>query len=74
VLEIERDVRNVSRQSLVAARDLPGGHLIQEDDLSVQRPGTGIPASAMLSIVGRRVGRAILGGQMLTWNSISDAA
>jgi N-acetylneuraminate synthase/N,N'-diacetyllegionaminate synthase len=74
VLEIERDVRNVSRQSLVAARDLPGGHLIQEDDLTTQRPGTGIPASALPSIVGRRIGRAMSRGQMLTWNAISDAA
>jgi N-acetylneuraminate synthase/N,N'-diacetyllegionaminate synthase len=74
VLDIERDVRMVSRQSVVAARDLLPGHVIQEYDLTVQRPGTGIPASALPSIVGRRIGHTIKAGQMLSWQLISDAA
>ena len=74
VLEIERDVRTVSRQSLVAVRDIPPGHTIGENDLTVQRPGTGIPASAMPSVVGRRSGHLIRAGEMLTWRIISDAA
>jgi sialic acid synthase SpsE len=74
VLEIEKDVRTVSRQSIVAARDLEPGHQISEADLTVQRPGTGIPASALPSLVGRTVGRAILSGQLLTWQAINDAA
>jgi N-acetylneuraminate synthase/N,N'-diacetyllegionaminate synthase len=74
VLEIERDVRNVSRQSLVAVRDLPRGHVILEEDLMVQRPGTGIPAAAMPSLIGQPVGQPIRAGQMLTWQIISDAA
>lgn len=74
VLEIERDVRNVSRQSLVAARDLPAGHLIDEQDLIVQRPGSGVPASALPSVVGLRTRSPIKRGQMLTWQIISNAA
>jgi N,N'-diacetyllegionaminate synthase len=74
VLEIERDVRTVSRQSLVAACDLPPGHVIVEGDLRVQRPGTGIPASALPSIIGQRVGHFIKAGQMLSWQLISNAA
>jgi N-acetylneuraminate synthase/N,N'-diacetyllegionaminate synthase len=74
VLEIERDVRTTSRQSLVAARDLPAGHVIQETDLIVQRPGTGIPASALPSIIGQRIGQSIKAGQMLNWQLISHAA
>jgi N,N'-diacetyllegionaminate synthase len=74
ILEIERDVRTVSRQSLVAVRDLVAGHLIQEDDLTVQRPGTGIPASALPSIVGQRIRHFIKAGEMLSWQLISDAA
>ncbi|MGN6627982.1 MAG: N-acetylneuraminate synthase family protein, partial [Tepidisphaeraceae bacterium] len=42
VLDVERDVRNVSRQSLVAVRPLSAGHVITADDLTTQRPGTGI--------------------------------
>ncbi|HEX4054673.1 MAG TPA: N-acetylneuraminate synthase family protein [Tepidisphaeraceae bacterium] len=74
VLDIERDVRSVSRQSLVAARDLHAGHVIRESDLIVQRPGTGIPASAWPSIIGQRTGQFIKAGQMLSWHLISDAA
>ena len=74
VLDIERDVRTVSRQSLVAARDLPAGHRLAEQDLKVQRPGTGIPASALPSIVGRSTSHAIKAGEMLSWQALCDAA
>lgn len=74
VLESEKDVRQLSRQSLVAARDLPAGHCIQAQDLIVQRPGSGIPASAWPSIVGQRTSHAVKAGQMLSWRILSDAA
>jgi len=74
VLDIEREVRTVSLQSLVAARDLPAGHRIAEQDLKVQRPGTGIPASALPSIVGQRTSHAIKAGEMLSWGILSNAA
>jgi N,N'-diacetyllegionaminate synthase len=74
VLEAERDVRTVSRQSLVAARDLPAGHRIAAQDLKVQRPGTGIPASAWPSIIGQRTSHPISAGEMLNWQILSDAA
>ncbi|HWB52579.1 MAG TPA: N-acetylneuraminate synthase family protein, partial [Tepidisphaeraceae bacterium] len=62
VLPIEEEVRSVSRQSIVAARDLADGHIIQEADLIVQRPGTGIPASKIPQIIGRRTKRKISAG------------
>jgi N,N'-diacetyllegionaminate synthase len=74
VLESERDVRQLSRQSLVATRDLPAGHRIAAHDLKVQRPGTGIPASAWPSIIGQRTSHAIKAGDMLSWQILSDAA
>jgi sialic acid synthase SpsE len=74
VLEIEREVRQVSRQSIVALRDLPAGHRIGPLDLQVQRPGTGIPASAWPAIIGRRTSHAIRAGEMLSWQALSDAA
>jgi N,N'-diacetyllegionaminate synthase len=74
VLEIERDVRQVSRQSIVAKRDLAAGHRIGPLDLKVQRPGTGIPASAWPSIIGQRTSHAIKAGEMLSWQILSDAA
>jgi N-acetylneuraminate synthase/N,N'-diacetyllegionaminate synthase len=74
VLEIEKDVRKVSRQSIVARRDLPKGHRLEAHDLTVQRPGTGIPASAWPAILGRKTRGAVRAGAMLSWKSLSDAA
>jgi sialic acid synthase SpsE len=72
VLEVERDVRKVSRQSLVAARALRHGEPVRESDLTVQRPGTGIPASAIEEVIRRRVRLSVPAGTMLTWNMIGD--
>jgi N,N'-diacetyllegionaminate synthase len=70
VLDIECDVRTVSRQSLVAAGDLPGGHCIAETDLRVQRPGTGIPAAEFDTVLGRKTARAIPAGTLLQWDML----
>lgn len=74
VLPLEEDVRNVSRQSLVAARSLEQGAVIGEHDLIVQRPGTGIPAGMIARALGRRVMRPVPAGSLLQWDMLSDAA
>ena len=56
VLAGEEDVRRVSRQSLVAARDMAVGQVVNPADVTVQRPGTGIPAADVARAVGRRDG------------------
>ncbi|MFM7050939.1 MAG: SAF domain-containing protein [Planctomycetota bacterium] len=61
----ERDVRAVSRQSLVAVRDLPAGHVLAAGDLEVKRPGTGICASRLDEMVGRRLARAVAADRVL---------
>ena len=63
--DVERDVRRVSRQSLVAARDLPAGHVVTPGDLWVKRPGTGICASRFEEVVGRRLARAVAADRVL---------
>ena len=57
--DIERDVRTVSRQSLVAVREIPAGAFIAHEDLTVKRPGTGICASRIDEIIGLRAARTI---------------
>ena len=73
VLEAEKDVRRVSRQSLVTARALRHGEQVREADLTVQRPGTGIPASAIDEVLRRRVRLAVPAGTMLTWSMMSES-
>ncbi len=74
VLPIEQDVRTVSRQSLVLRRDLHPGDSIAQDDLIVQRPGTGISAAEFAAAVGRRAIRPLKAGTMLQWDMLTDAA
>lgn len=65
LLAVERDVRAVSRQSLVAARALPAGHVLAAADLEVKRPGTGVAAARFGEIVGRRLARAVEADRVL---------
>ncbi len=65
-LECEKDVRGVSRQSLVAARAIPAGARIDVGSLTTQRPGLGISAECVDDVVGRRARRDIAAGEILT--------
>lgn len=59
VLDPEHDVREVSRQSVVSARDIPRGRQISESDLTIKRPGTGIPPFLLSDTKGRVATRDI---------------
>jgi sialic acid synthase SpsE len=74
VLPIERDVRTVSRQSLVLCRDISQGDRINETDVTVQRPGTGIPAAEITVLVGKRARRPLRAGTLLQWDMLADVA
>ena len=55
VHEIEKDVRQASRQSIVAARRLRAGETMRSEDLTVKRPGSGVAPWRLKQLVGRRV-------------------
>jgi N-acetylneuraminate synthase len=48
-------LRQVFGKSVVAARDLPPGHRLARADLALKKPGSGIPASRVDEIAGRRL-------------------
>jgi N,N'-diacetyllegionaminate synthase len=74
VLDVERDVRHVSRQSLVLTRPLRAGQCVTNADLTVQRPGSGIPAADWSLAVGRRLRIDAAAGTMIDWAMLGDAA
>ena len=77
VLDCERDVRTVSRQSLVMRYDIRAGEIFRREGLTTQRPGTGISALHWESVIGRVARRELRGGEMLTPDAIegwTDAA
>ena len=65
VSNVERDVRRVSRQSVCAVRDLPAGHVLSVEDLTIKRPGTGLPASAMSALIGKQLAKSVEANNLL---------
>jgi N,N'-diacetyllegionaminate synthase len=59
VLDCERDVRHVSRQSLVTTCPLVSGMTITRDDLTIKRPGTGLPPYMLEELIGRTLARDV---------------
>ena len=48
-------LRDMFTKSVVARKNLKAGTLLKADDLSLKKPGTGIPASRLPEIIGRRL-------------------
>ncbi|MCC6320953.1 MAG: N-acetylneuraminate synthase family protein [Phycisphaerales bacterium] len=59
VLDIEQDVRTLSRQSLTTRRALPRGHTITREDLTFKRPGTGLLPFRLDEVLGRKLTRDV---------------
>jgi len=59
VLDCECDVREVARQSVVSMREIAPGETITSEMLTIKRPGTGILAYEIDTVVGRIATRAI---------------
>jgi sialic acid synthase SpsE len=68
---VEDDVRIVSRRSIVAARELPMGHVLSFADLTALRPGSGISPLRIDALVGRRLTKSMMEGEMITTQSVT---
>lgn len=71
VSEEEYKQRENMRRSVIAARDLPIGTVIQESDLYTKRPGTGIAADKLECLIGMRVIHAIEADTVICINDLS---
>ena len=52
-------LRDMFTKSVVARKNLRAGKVLQADDLSLKKPGTGIPASQLPEVIGRRLKRSL---------------
>jgi N-acetylneuraminate synthase/N,N'-diacetyllegionaminate synthase len=59
VADTEREVRAVSRQSITTTRALPRGHRLEPSDLTIKRPGGGLPPATLDVVAGRVLARAV---------------
>jgi len=57
--------KDAYRRSIVAAKEIPAGKVIESDDLDVKRPGTGISPVNLSFIIGKTAQRTIKADQLL---------
>lgn len=65
-------VRQLFTKSIVVQVDLPSGAVLTAECLAVRKPGTGIPADRLSSVIGRRLQRAVAAGEMLSEADLSE--
>lgn len=68
----ELAIRASYLKSIVAARDLPAGRKLKPGDLTLVRPGTGIPPKDMDAVIGRAVRRPLQQGAVLAWDDLES--
>lgn len=69
-LEAEEPARVNARRSLVSAKFIPEGKIIDRDDLTWKRPAHGISPSEITSVVGKKSSVEIKEDEVLKWNMI----
>jgi N,N'-diacetyllegionaminate synthase len=65
VLEVERGLVDAVRRSIAAGRDLPAGHVLEQQDLVWLRPGGGVAPGREWLVVGRTLARSLGAGERI---------
>jgi N,N'-diacetyllegionaminate synthase len=53
------EMRTLFSKSLVASRDLNSGHVVEREDITARKPGSGIPAAKINDYIGRTLSRDV---------------
>lgn len=70
ISSIEKDVRKVARKSIVSKIDMTKGDVLNLDNITVKRPGSGIVASEFFEILGKTVNKDIKKNSIINWEDI----
>ena len=65
-----REMYRLARRSLIAARDIPAGTVIERSDLVVKRPGFGIKPRDIDRVIGRQARVDIERDDIITWEMV----
>lgn len=66
----ELETARVARKSLVAARNMGAGDVLDGDSMLIKRPGTGIPPARLGDVVGRRLKQSLEEDEVITWSHL----
>jgi N-acetylneuraminate synthase/sialic acid synthase len=59
-------------KKIVAARDLPAGHLLRAEDLALKSPGDGLPPYELERVIGRTLGHPLAADASLTFEHLEE--
>lgn len=62
--------KDIARKSIHIAKTLPSGHILDESDLIMKRPGNGISPMELPKIIGLKVKRDLEEDSMLSWDDL----
>jgi N-acetylneuraminate synthase len=71
--DAEARAREGARRSIVAAREIPAGKVIELADVDFKRPGTGMPPGAVNLVLGRRALRSFLPDDLIESEGLGPA-
>ena len=69
-LESEEPARQNARRSLVAARAIPAGKEVENEDLTWKRPAKGISPKDIKKVIGKKAAKDIAEDEILLWNAL----
>lgn len=67
----EISTRDMARKSVTATASLPAGHNLQEEDLTLLRPSSGIAPKHLPQLIGRKLKSNVKAGQTLSWTDLA---
>lgn len=59
-------LRSLFTKSIATLADLPSGALLDDDSVGLRKPGTGLPASQLPQILGRKLRRPLAAGTLIS--------
>jgi N,N'-diacetyllegionaminate synthase len=65
-------LRKIFMKSVVAVRQLEKGRILQPGDLALKKPGSGIPAGRLPSLIGMRLRRSVEGDAMISMDDVEE--
>jgi N-acetylneuraminate synthase len=68
--KLEEPIRTWALRSIVAIKEIKGGETFSTENLWSKRPGTGIPSSNLLQIIGKKARRDIPVNTLLSWDDV----
>ena len=65
---------STAARSVVARRALPEGAVLERSDVTLKKPGTGLPAERLGDVIGKKLARAVAADQVLTSDDVEGVS